>query len=75
MVEIIDFLHPIIKEYLHQTKISFNTYVMAVYNGQIWGDEYILATIGKMFNIRISVISPFYSNVWNVFHDGGNNQM
>ena len=24
-----------------------------------------------MFNIRISVISPFYSDVWNVFHDGG----
>ena len=51
--------------------ISFNTYVIAVYNGQIWGDEYVLAMIGKMFNIRISVISPFYSDVWNVFHDGG----
>ena len=24
-----------------------------------------------MFNICISVISPFYSDVWNVFHDGG----
>ena len=71
MVEIVDFLHPIIKEYLNQMNISFNTYVMAVYNGQIWGDEYVLATIGKMFNICISVISPFYSNVWNVFHDGG----
>ena len=71
MVEIVDFLHPIIKEYLDQMNISFNTYVMAVYNGQIWSDEYVLATIGKMFNIRISVISPFYSDVWNVFHDGG----
>ena len=71
MVEIVDFLHPIIKEYLDQINISFNTYVMAVYNGQIWGDEYVLATTGKMFNIHISFISPFYSDVWNVFHDGG----
>ena len=71
MVEIVDFLHPIIKEYLDQMNISFNKYVIAVYNGQIWGDEYVLATIGKMFNIHISVISPFYSDVWNVFHNGG----
>ena len=71
MVEIVDFLHPIIREYLDEMNILFNMYVMAVYNGQIWGDEYVLATIGKMFNIPISVISPFYSDVWNVFHDGG----
>ena len=70
MVEIIDFLFPIMKDYLEQMKISFNTYVMGVYNGRIWGDEYVLATIGKMFNIRISVISPFYTDIWNVFHDG-----
>ena len=70
MVEIVDFLFPIMKNYLEQMKISFNTYVMGVYNGRIWGDEYVLATIGKMFNIRISVISPFYTDIWNVFHDG-----
>ena len=70
-MEIVDFLHPIIKEYLDQMNISFNTYVMAVCNGRIWDDEYVLAMIGKMFNIHISVISPFYSDVWNVFHDRG----
>ena len=45
MVEIVDFLHPIMKQYLDEMKISFNTYVMAVYNSRIWGDEYVLATI------------------------------
>ena len=50
--------------------ILFNTYVMGVYNGRIWGDEYVLAAIGKMFNIRISVVSPFYTDIWNIFHDG-----
>ena len=72
MIEIVDFLFPIMKDYLDNLGISFNTYIMAVYNGRIWADEYILATIGKMFNIRISVISPFYSDVWNVYHDGEN---
>ena len=70
MIEIVAFLFPIMKDYLEDLGISFNTYVMAVYNGRIWADEYILATIGKMFNIRISVISPFYSDIWNVYHDG-----
>ena len=26
--------------------------------------------ISKMFNIQISVVSPFYTDIWNVFHDG-----
>ena len=66
MVEIVDFLFPIMKDYLERMKISFNTYVMGVYNGRIW----VLATIGKMFNIQISVVSPFYTDIWNVFHNG-----
>ena len=70
MVEIVDFLFPIMKDYLERMKISFNRYAMGVYNGRIWGDEYVLATIGKMFNIRIPVVSPFYTDIWNVFHDG-----
>ena len=30
----------------------------------------MLATIGKMFNLRITVVSAVYTDVWNVFHDG-----
>ena len=70
MVEIVDFLFPVMKDYLEWNKMSFNTYVMGVYNRIIWADEYVLATIGKMFNIQISVVSPFYTDIWNVFHDG-----
>ena len=43
---------------------------MGVYNRRIWGDEYVLGMIGKMFNIWISVVSPFYMDIWNIFHDG-----
>ena len=45
-------------------------YVVGVYNGTIWVDEYILGAIGKMFNIRISMISPFFNDIWNLFRDG-----
>ena len=51
MVEIVDFLFPIMKDYLERMNISFNIYVMGVYNRRIWGNEYVLAAIGKMFNI------------------------
>ena len=70
MIEIVDFLFPIMEPYLKRLNISFNTYVMAVFNGRIWADEYILGTISKMFNVRISVVSPYLSDMWNVFHDG-----
>ena len=70
MIDIVDFLFPIMEPYLKRLNITFNTYVMAVFNGCIWADEYILGTIGKMFNVRISVVSPYLSDVWNVFHDG-----
>ncbi|MCG8623281.1 MAG: hypothetical protein MJE68_14975, partial [Proteobacteria bacterium] len=70
MIEIVDFLYPKMEEYLKKKNLSFNAYVMGVYSGVIWADEFVLGVIGKMYNIRISVVSPFYSDVWNVFHDG-----
>ena len=58
------------EDFLKKLNMSFNTYIMGVYNGHIWADEYMLGALGKMYNIRISVVSPFLSDVWNIFHDG-----
>ena len=34
-----------------------------VYEGNIWADEYIIGALAKMFNINISVISSYLTNV------------
>ena len=49
--------------------MSFKIYIRQLYCGNIWGDQYMLGALGKMCNIKISVISPYYRDIWNVFHD------
>ena len=39
-----------------------------IYHGTIWADEYIIGALSRMLNIKITVISPYCSDVWNVFH-------
>ena len=39
-----------------------------IYHGTIWADKYIIGALSRMLNIKITVISPYYSDVWNVFH-------
>ena len=69
-VESVDFLYPIMRKYLDTNKLTFSSYVMAVYHGTIWADEFIIGAISMLFNIRISIISPLFSNIWHVYHDG-----
>ena len=49
-------------------RISYNSYVKGIYHGTIWADKYIIGALSRMLNIKITVISPYYSDVWNVFH-------
>ena len=56
------------KAYLKKYGISYNAYVKEVYHGTIWADKYIIGALGRMFNVKITIISPYYSDVWNIFH-------
>ena len=68
MVSEVVFFFPIVKEYLGKHRISYNSYVKGIYHGTIWADKYIIGALFRMVNIKITVISPYYSDVWNVFH-------
>ena len=57
-------------DYLKSKQLTFTSYVIGVYNGCVWADEFLIGAIGMMYNVQITVISPYFSNVWNVFHDG-----
>ena len=62
------FFFPIMEEYLKKHHISYNSYVKGIYHGTIWADKYVIGALSRMFNVKITVISPYYSDVWNVFH-------
>ena len=68
MMSQVVFFFPIVKEHLEKHCISYNSYVKGIYHGTIWADEYIIGALSRMLNIKITVISPYYSDVWNVFH-------
>ena len=57
-------------DYLKSKQLTFTSYVIGVYNGRVWADEFLIGAIGMMYNVRITVVSPYFSDVWNVFHDG-----
>ena len=57
-------------DYLKSKQLTFTSYVIGVYNGCVWADEFLIGAIGMMYNVWITVVSPYFSNVWNVFRDG-----
>ena len=59
------FFFPIVKE---KHCISYNSYVKGIYHRTIWADKYIIGALSRMLNIKITVISPYYLDIWNVFH-------
>ena len=69
LIQEVDFFYPLVESHLETLNINFCTYVHGIYSGEIWGDEIMIGAIGKMFNIRISIVSPYYNDVWNVYHD------
>ena len=71
MAKEVVFFYPKMKKYLNKFKMGYNAYIKLLYKGFIWGDEFMLGAISRMFNIKITVISPFYSDVWNVYHKSG----
>ena len=69
LVQFTDFFASKMKTYLKAHNLTYSAYMFAVYNGQIWCDEFIIGVIGRMFNIRISIVSPYHTGMWHVFHD------
>ena len=69
-IENVDFLYPKMSSYLQSNNLTYLSYVMGIYHGSIWGDEFIIGAIAMMFNIRITLISPYFNDLWHIFHDG-----
>ena len=59
------------QKYLNAHNLSYSAYILYLYLGIIWADEYMLGALGRMFDVKISVVSPAYDDVWNIFHESG----
>ena len=70
MAEFVHVFFPLLKNYLEEWKIGFTTYLEKMFTGEIWCDEFVLAAIGKMWQICITIVSPFYVPPWDIFHNG-----
>ena len=50
-------------------KESYENYLMNIYDGNLWADDIIIAVIGRMYNLSISIVSPRLEEVYHIFHD------
>ena len=57
------------EHYLKENRLSFSSYIVNLYNSNIWADEFMLGALAKMFDIKISIVSPSYDDVWKVYHE------
>ena len=57
----VDFFEHHLKYLLNKTDQTFENYIRNIINGTIWGDYIILGALGKMFNVKVTVLSPCYS--------------
>ena len=71
MVQEYMFYYPKMEEYLRRNKLSYSSYIMNLYCGNIWADEFMLGALSRMFNLKITVVSPAYDDIWNIFHASG----
>ena len=69
MAEFVHVFFPLMKHYLEEWKIGFTMYLEKMFTGEIWCDEFVLATIGKMWQIRITIVNSFYAPPRDIFHN------
>ena len=52
-----------------ETRESYESYVMNVFRGKVWGDDLIAVVFRDMWNIAITIISPGFMKLQPLFHN------
>ena len=60
--------YPYLKELLQEMHMNYRSYIRAIYKGDYFGDAIMIGAIGVMFNVPITIVSPYYTEPWKVFH-------
>ena len=54
-------------------KESYESYLMNIYDGSLWADDIVIAAIGRMYNLSITIVSPRLEEAYHTFHDSPDN--
>ena len=68
MLKHANLFYPYIQQDLLDSGESYESYCVNIFNGKVWGDDFILSALGHMFNIAITIISPCFNNQLDLFH-------
>ena len=60
---------PLMKFFLGKNNLKYIDYVLAVVRGVVFADEFLIAAITDMWNVKISILSPAFSDVWDLYHN------
>ena len=61
--------HKCLEIELLKTGESYESYCYNVFNRNIWGDDLIVAIIGDMWNVAISIVTPIHKKPMAFFHN------
>ena len=72
MAREVHYFYPRMSNYLNQKGLTYESYIIGVTLGDISADQFMLLTITRMWNISISILSPAFNTIWNIFHESKN---
>ena len=61
--------YPYVQQCLEDSNESYESFCVNVFQGNVWGDDFLLAALGHMFNVAVSLISPCFEDQYDLFHD------
>ena len=68
----VHYFYPWMSNYLNQKGLTYESYIIGVSLGDISADQFMLLAITRMWNISISILSPAFNTIWNLFHESKN---
>ena len=60
--------YPYVQQDLLDSGESYESYCVNIFNGKVWGDDFLLSVLGHMFNVAITLISPVFDQQLDLFH-------
>ena len=61
--------YPYMEQEFTETGESYESYVMNIFRGKVWGDDLIAAAFRDMWIIAIMIISPGFTKAQPLFHN------
>ena len=68
----VHYFFPRMSDYLSKKGLTYEAYITGVSLGDISADQYMILAISRMWNVSISILSPAFNAIWNLYHESKN---